>query len=416
MTLPLSPLDLTILLAYLLAAVGLGLWLGRGQRDIGEYLLGGRNLPWWAVLGSIVATETSTATFLSVPGLAFAAGGDLTFLQLALGYIIGRVAVVVLFLPRYFEGTLFTSYEVLHRRFGGATKQTASLMFLVTRNAADGLRLYLAAIALEKAVGIPLTQSVIIMGVVTILYTVFGGMKSVVWNDCIQFVVYIAGALLAAWVIINGLPGGLEQITTFATQHGKFTLFNVSLDPTEPYTIWAGIIGGAFLTLGTHGTDQLMVQRYLSARSRRDAARAVLASGFVVLAQFALFLFIGVGLAAWYAEFPLPEPIEKGDEAFAEFIVAELPPGAVGLVLAAVFSAAMSTLSSSLNSSATAAVNDLYRPWRERREMRDKRREVRDEGREPDSTAGGIHGPTGSRLSTLDSRLADRHLMWVSRA
>ncbi|MBW3597333.1 MAG: transporter, partial [Planctomycetes bacterium] len=201
MTPNLSSLDVAVLLAYLAAAVGLGLWLGRGQRDLGDYLLGGRNLPWWAVLGSIVATETSTATFLSVPGLAVAAGGDLTFLQLALGYVIGRVAVVWLFLPRYFEGTLFTSYEVLHRRFGGATKQTASLMFLVTRNAADGLRLYLAAIALEKAAGIPLMQSVVVMGAATILYTFFGGMKSVVWNDCIQFVVYIAGAVLAGVVI-----------------------------------------------------------------------------------------------------------------------------------------------------------------------------------------------------------------------
>ena len=362
MTLAIDGIDVTILILYLAAVVVFGLWVGRGQRDATGFLLGGRNLPWWGVLLSIVATETSTVTFLSVPGVAFALGGDLTFLQLTIGYIIGRFIIVFLFLPHYFRGDLFTAYEVLDRRFGGTTKKTASVLFLITRNLADGLRLFLTAIVLQHVIGLELWLCVVAIGVLTIIYTFVGGMKSVVWNDCIQFFVYIAGALLAGGVILAGLPGGWSELAAFASDEGKFQLFNFSLDPTVPYTFWSGIFGGIFLTLATHGTDQLMVQRYLAAGSRKLAARALAASGFVVCGQFALFLLIGVGLACFYNVNPPDVPFERADEVFSRFIVDHLPVGIVGITLAAVFSAAMSTLSGSLNSSAAAAVNDLYLP------------------------------------------------------
>ena len=357
-----SPIDLGVLAAYLAATVAFGMWIGRGQRTVSDYLLGGRDLPWWAVLGSIIATETSTATFLSVPGIAYARGGDLRFLQLALGYIVGRIVVVTLLLPHYFRGELFTAYQVLDRRFGGATKQAASLLFLVARNIGDGLRLYLAAIALREFAGFSLPVSVAVIGAATIVYTVFGGIKSVVWNDCIQLVVYLLGAVLAFAIILQRLPGGGEQFVAFATTHDKLRMFDFSFDWTQAYTFWAGLIGGGFLTLATHGTDQMMVQRYLSARSQRDAGRAVILSGFAVFLQFALFLLLGVGLAAYYDVYPPETEIAKGDVAFARFIANVLPVGVVGITLAAVFSAAMSTLSSSLNSSASAVVNDFYRP------------------------------------------------------
>ncbi len=362
MNLAIHSIDATVLILYLLAVVLFGLWIGRGQRDAAGFLLGGRNLPWWGVLFSIVATETSTVTFLSIPGVAFAIGGDLTFLQLTTGYIIGRFIVVFLFLPHYFRGDLFTAYEVLDRRFGGTTKKTASVLFLITRNLADGLRLFLTAIVLQHVVGLELWICVVAIGVVTILYTFVGGMKSVVWNDFIQFFVYMIGAFLAASVILGGLPGGWSDLAAYASEEGKFRLFNFSLDPSVPYTFWSGIFGGVFLTLATHGTDQLMVQRYLAAGSRKMAARALGISGFIVCAQFALFLLIGVGLACYYNVNPPEVPFERNDEVFARFIVGHLPVGIVGITLAAVFSAAMSTLSSSLNSSATAAVNDLYLP------------------------------------------------------
>lgn len=368
MNLAIGGIDAAVLIAYLLGVVLLGVWLGRGQRNVSDYLLGGRSLPWWGVLLSIVATETSTVTFLSIPGLAFdPKQGSLRFLQLTFGFIVGRYVIVFLFLPHYFRGKLFTAYEVLHRRFGGATKQAASLLFLVTRNLADGLRLYLAAMVLKKVIGLDLSICIVLIGITTIVYTFSGGMKSVVWNDCIQFVVYMSGALLAAAVILAKLPGGFAQLSEFAAGHGKFRLLDFSLDLTRPYTFWAGLIGGLFLALGTHGTDQLMVQRYLAARSRKDAGRALALSGFMVCGQFALFLLLGVGLACFYQLNPPATPFQKNDEVFAAFIVNYMPVGVgiIGVLLAAVFSAAMSTLSSSLNSSAAAAVNDFYLPlWR----------------------------------------------------
>ena len=377
--LAISPFDAAVVLAYLAGMVLFGVWLGRGQRDVAGYLLGGRNLPWWAVLLSIVATETSTVTFLSIPGLAFNPdGGNFLFLQLTAGYIIGRLVIVFLFLPSYFRGELFTAYEVLQRRFGGATKQTASLLFLVTRNLSDGLRLFLTAIVLQQILGLGLSVCIVLVGLSTIVYTFAGGMKSVVWNDCIQFAVYIAGAALALVVILAmlgggwthfseflaNLPHGWNRLADFAQQHHKFRLLDFSLDPTRPYTLWSGLLGGTFIALATHGTDQLMVQRYLSARSQKEAGRALALSGLVVCGQFALFLLIGVALACFYDRFPPQTPFPRGDEVFPAFIVDHLPVGTVGIVVAAVFAAAMSTLSSSLNASAAAAVNDFYLPWR----------------------------------------------------
>lgn len=362
-----STIDTAIVVVYFSAMMAMGIWLGRGQRDLSAYLLGGRNLPWWAILGSIVATETSTATFLSVPGIAFAAGGDFRFLQLAFGYIIGRIAVSMFLLPLYFRGNLYTAYEVLQVRFGGGTKQVASLLFLVTRNLGDGLRLFLTGIVLEKVAGIDLALCIVLIGIATIIYTFFGGMRAVVWSDCIQFVVYMLGGAIATVLIIRAIDGGWETLSTYAAENNKLRLFDFRWHSTkdfwfwgETYTFWAGLLGGATLTLGTHGTDQMMVQRYLSARSQPDAARAVILSGFVVTAQFALFLFLGVALACFYATVRPGVTFDRGDEVFATFIVNEMPVGLVGLTLAAVFSAATSTLSSSLSSSASSAINDLY--------------------------------------------------------
>ncbi|MFO7904634.1 MAG: sodium:solute symporter [Planctomycetota bacterium] len=362
MNLAIGEIDATVVVVYLLGVVLFGLWIGRGQRTASGFLLGGRKLPWWGVLFSIVATETSTVTFLSIPGVAFAVGGDLTFLQLTIGYIVGRFIVVWLFLPHYFRGELFTAYQVLDRRFGGGTKKTASVLFLITRNLADGLRLFLTAVVLDQVIGLDLSVCIVIIGLVTIVYTFCGGMKAVVWNDCIQFIVYMLGAAAAAGVILHSLPGGWAQFTQFAAEEGKFRLFDFTIDLGLKYTFWSGLIGGVFLALATHGTDQLMVQRYLAAGNQKGAGRALMISGFVVCAQFAVFLLIGIGLACFYQFSPPATAFSRGDQVFARFIVDHLPVGVTGITVAAVFSAAMSTLSSSLNSSAAAAVNDLYRP------------------------------------------------------
>ncbi len=323
-------------------------------------MVGGRDIPWWALLFSIVATETSTVTFLSIPGFAYAR--DLTWLQIAIGFVAGRFAVRWLLLPGYFAGSFFTAYEVLGARFGGAVKPLASMLFMVTRSLADGLRLFLTAIVVQEMAGVSLASAIAIVGVTTILYTVVGGMRAVVWTDVAQFVVYIAGAAVALALLLRGFPGGGEALLRLARAEGKLRVFDLTPSLTNPYVLWAGLFGGMFLNIGSHGADQLLVQRYFCARSESEAGKALWMSGLVVLAQFALFLLIGVALWGHYRLAPPALPFDHPDRVFVRFIVDEMPTGVLGLVVGAIFAAAMSTLSSSLNASATAAVNDLYRP------------------------------------------------------
>jgi SSS family solute:Na+ symporter len=352
--------DLLILLAYMAGVVVLGTWVGRATRSAADFMVGGRDLPWWVILFSIVATETSTVTFLSIPGFAF--GRDMTWLQIVIGFVVGRFLVSFLLLPQYFKGNFYTAYEVLDQRFGGATKQTASLIFIITRSLADGFRLFLSAIVLQEMTGIPMYWAVIVIGIATIVYTYFGGMRAVLWTDFVQFTVYMGGALLALSLLLNKLPGGWSQLVSFGEAADKFRVFDFALDWSEPYGFWAGLIGGMFITLGSHGVDQMMVQRYLSARSLSDARKALITSGFVIFAQFALFLIIGIGLFCFYQLFPPEVAFERTDRVFARFILDHMPVGVLGILLGAIFAAAMSTLSSSLNSCATAAANDIYFP------------------------------------------------------
>ncbi|MEM6472128.1 MAG: sodium:solute symporter [Planctomycetota bacterium] len=363
---PVERVDLVVFLAYLGLVVTLGCWVGRGAKDLSSYLLGDRDLPWWAILGSIVATETSTVTFLSVPGIAFAEDGNMTFLQLTFGYIIGRVLVSLLLLPKYFQGSIFSAYEVLEKEYGVATKRVAAAIFLVARNSGDALRLFLTAVVLEAMFDLSIGWSIALIGSLTIGYTLFGGMKAVVWNDCLQLLVYMLGGGLIVFVIAGRLSEGFDSVIEFGAKTGKFQLLDLEWDLSNPFTLWAGLIGGVFLSLGTHGVDQMLVQRYLAARSRRHASSALIASGIVICIQFAFFLFLGVALAAYYHQ---PEFTTDGqselaaDQVLARFIVEDLPGGMglIGFILAGVFAAAMSTLSSSLNSSATIVINDFLK-------------------------------------------------------
>lgn len=365
----LHPLDLIIIVVYMLGTLAVGWWFSRKQRNIRDYFLSGNDTPWWALMGSIVATETSTVTFISVPAFAFAAnangvGGNFTFLQLVIGYMIGRFIIVALFIPLYFKGELFTVYQVLDQRFGGRVKRTAASLFLVTRSIADGIRLFLTAIVLVALTGWADPVSILIIGVVTIAYTYLGGMAAVIWTDAIQLVVYLVGAVVAALVLLGKIPGGWNEVVAVGTELHKFDFFDFTFDLSRSYTFWSGVIGGAFLTTATHGTDQLMVQRYLCARNAKQATAALLTSGAVIFAQFILFLLIGTMLFVFYQKAAVlpPEVAAKADRVFPHFIVTQLPNGLVGLVVAAIFAAAMSTLSSSLNSLSATAVTDFYRP------------------------------------------------------
>ena len=360
-----SVVDSVIVVVYVLLTLCLGIWIGRGPTNLSGFLVGDRSLPWYAVLGSIVATETSAVTFLSIPGVIFAAGGNCSFLQLAIGFVLGRLIVIAWLMPGYFRGEILTAYEILHQRFGGLTQRTASLIFMLTRTIADGLRLYLTGLVLNKVTNFDTSLCVLLMGVATIVYSSLGGIKSVVWNDCIQLIVYLIGAVVAIGVIANGLPNGIQGIVDYGNQERKFDMVQWAFS-LKTENIWAGVIGGCFLCLATHGTDQMMVQRYLCSRNEGQARLALGLSGPFIFLQFALFLFVGVGLAAFYAQ-GLTKPAEVKDQVFALFIVQDMPIGICGITLAAVFSVAMSTLSSSLSGSASAIVNDFIKPAKERR-------------------------------------------------
>jgi solute:Na+ symporter, SSS family len=356
-----NPIDLTVIAAYIAGCTALGAWLGSRSQGLKGYFLAESDIPVWAVMISIVATETSTATFLSVPGVAY--NTDFTFLQLAFGYILGRVIVAAVLLPAYFRGRILTAYQLLQDRFGGPTRTTASVLFLLARSLGDGLRLFLAATVLQHLTGWSTAMAIVAVAAITVVYTFIGGMKAVIWTDVIQFSVYIIGAIVALMILVGRLPGGWAELLHTASEGNKFRLFDFSTDLKVKFTFWSGLIGGMVLNTATHGADQMMVQRYLSARSQRQAAIALVASGFVILAQFALFLFIGASLWVFYGVFPPTGGIVRSDEAFTYFIIHYLPTGVLGLVIAAIFSAAMGTLAGSLNSSASSIVNDLYRPF-----------------------------------------------------
>ena len=373
-----SWIDFAVLALYLAGIVVFGSWFAKSHKDVRDYFVSGGAIPWWAIMGSIVATETSTVTFISVPGYAYTT--NFTFLQLVMGYMIGRLAVSVLFIPAYFRGEIITVYQLLGTRFGTPVKRLASSLFLATRTLADGFRLFATGLVLAALLratpGLDaystytiLVASVLIMGIATIIYTYEGGMTAVIWTDVIQLVIYLIGAVLAALILIQRVPGGWTEISSSAAAAGRFKLWDFTFDVTRSYTFWSGIIGGAFLTTATHGTDQLMVQRYFCAKSPGDARKALLWSGVVVFAQFALFLLIGAMLWVYYSGYAPQETAEfmrdgriLGDRIFPTFIVHHLPHGAVGLVMAAIFAAAMSTLASSLNSSSAAAMTDFYIP------------------------------------------------------
>jgi SSS family transporter len=367
MTSELATVDVAIVLLYVLGTIALGAWFSLRQQNLNTYFVGDRNVSWWLVLVSIVATETSTVTFLSIPGLGFRS--NFMFLQLAFGYIVGRILIAGFLVPQYLRGELMSAYQLLQQRFNRSVQRTASGLFLLTRVIADGLRLYLAALLLQQFTGWNGEASTLVIGAATIFYTLLGGVQAVIWTDLIQFVVYIAGALVAAFCIVHLIPGGASGYLAAGEQADKFALLNFSTDLGEKYTIWTGLIGGAFLTMGSHGADQMMVQRYFCSRSLTQARTALVLSGFVVLLQFLLFLSIGAGLFVLHQQGTLRlPPGAKNDEVFGIFIVHFLPHGVIGLVIAAVLAASMSTLSSSLNSSASAFVGDFYRPMRPNRE------------------------------------------------
>lgn len=372
-------IDYLVLILYLAGVAFLGLKVSGKQASTKDYFLGGDGIPWWAVLFSVVATETSTLTFISIPAVAY--GGNLTFLQITLGYLLGRILVAAFFLPKYYEGEMYTAYQFLEKRFGPSMRNATSTTFMITRLLADGVRLFATAIplAIILRIGGAFTGwgdielyllSITVISLITLVYTFFGGIKAVVWMDVVQMAVYLGGAGIAMFILLNQLPDGWQTVVAFAEPGNKFQFFRSGFDLSfkefiaQPYTFFTALIGGAVFSLASHGTDQLLVQRLLATGNLKSGQKALIWSGAVVILQFALFLVIGLMLYAFYESASADAlGLATNDEIFAKFIVEQLPVGISGLIVAALFAAAMSSLSSSLNSLASATTYDLYKPY-----------------------------------------------------
>ena len=352
--------DLAVIVVYLLGITAFGARFRKSQHSLKDYFLGGRTVPWWAIALSIVSAETSILTIIGTPGIAYY--GNLGFLQVVFGYLLARVVISTLLLPHYFKGELFTAYQLIERRFGPRLKLVTAATFLVIRSVAEGVRVFAIAILVSVVLGTGELASVLLITALTLFYTFEGGLTAVIWTEVIQMCIYIAGALLSFWMLLQLVPGGWGEVVALAGEHGnKLAVFDFTFSVTKTYTFWAGILGGMFLTTASHGTDQLMVQRLLAARDERQSRRALFASWVVILFQFTLFLLIGVMLFAYYQHFPPAQPFPRPDAIFPIFIAERFPPVLAGLVVAAILAAAMANLSAALNALASTSVVDFYR-------------------------------------------------------
>src|SRR5213595_3962817 len=354
-------LDVAVIVAYFAAVMVFGLVLAGRQRDATDYFLGHRGLPWWALMLSVVATETSAVTVISVPGIA--ARGDLTFLQIAFGYLVGRITVAGLLLPGYFEGTQDTAYQRLEHRFGQAARRTASGVFLFTRALADCVRIFATAIPLAIVTHWSLAAGILAIGIVTVIYTWVGGLRAVVWVDVIQLGIYLVGGV-ATLVVATQLAGGAGAFAR-AWDAGKLVTLDFTPSFKVLYTFWGGVLGGALLAGASHGTDHLIVQRLLAARGLKDAQRALIGSGVFIILQFALFLLVGTSLLLAGAD----DGVMRGDAIYPTFIATHLPPGIAGLAVGGILAAAMSSHASAVNSLASASTHDFYAPLTGRNDM-----------------------------------------------
>ena len=364
--------DLAVILAYLVGITLFGAQFRGSQKTLRDYFLGGRNTPWWAIAFSIVSAETSTLTVIGTPAISY--HGNFGFLQVVFGYLLARIVIVTLLLPHYFRGEMFTAYELMQRRFGGRIRRFTAGSFLALRAMAEGVRVFAISIVISIVLGTGEAVSIFLIVCLTLFYTFEGGLTAVIWTDVVQMILYVAGAVLSLFVILGHIPGGWDHVMTVAGT--KFTVFDLRTDFLAPdffsrtYSVWAGVIGGCFLTTASHGTEQLMVQRLLAARNEGESRKALLASWGVILFQFALFLLIGVLLFVYYQDAHLPPP-NPPDRIYPAFVWSHLPPGVAGLIIAAILAAAMSNLSAALNSLASTTVMDFLKPL-SRRERSDE--------------------------------------------
>lgn len=361
--------DLAVIAAYLIGITWFGAQFKDKQKSLRDYFLGGKTAPWWAIAFSIVSAETSTLTVIGTPAISFS--GNFGFLQLVFGYLLARIVISLLFLPHYFKGELFTAYELMQRRFGQRLRKLTAGLFLLLRALAEGVRVFAISIVVSIVLDTGELVSITVIVALTLFYTFEGGMTAVIWTDVVQMFLYVAGAIVSLFVILGKIPDGWTYVAAAADVAGKFQVLDFSFSPamaffSKTYTFWAGILGGCFLTTASHGTEQLLVQRLLSAKNEGEARKALFASWAVIFFQFTLFLVIGVILWVYYRDANLAVP-EKPDRIYPQFIWDNLPVGVAGLVIAAVLAAAMSNLSAALNSLASTTIMDFYKLGRPNR-------------------------------------------------
>jgi len=359
--------DWLVIVLYLIFTTVLGGLLAGKQASMKDFFLGGRKLPWPAVCGSIIATELSAATFLIAPALVFSAGGDMTYIQLAFGTIVARFIIGYFFIPVYYRREIYSPYEYMGWQLGPRVRNLTTGLFMIGGILAQGARVYIAAKALQVITGTDVATSIVIIGVVSVGWTIMGGITTVIWTDAIQFVLFVFGAVAALAFAAATIDGGLLAIVTEACRAGKLRAIDLSFDPKEAYTLWCGLIGFSFLTLASHGTDQLLVQRMFTCRSERHARKAVVWSGLSQVVTY-LLLFVGAAIFVYYRHVPLTasERVVIDDDSmkvFAVYIVNVMPPLLSGLLMAAIFATAISTLDSLLAALSQSTISILYKPW-----------------------------------------------------
>jgi len=352
-------LDLSVIALYLAGITWFGARFRKSQHTLKDYFLGGKTAPWWAIALSIVSAETSTLTVIGTPVLSFQ--GNFGFLQVVLGYLLARIVISALFLPAYFRGEMFTAYELMRRRFGERIRRLTAGTFLILRALAEGVRVVAISLVIAIILGTGEKTSIVAILCLTLFYTYEGGMTAVIWTDVIQMFLYVVGALVSLFVILRDIPGGWTHVAAVGAAAGKFQIFDFGFSFTRPYTFWAGVLGGCFLTTASHGTEQLLVQRLLAARNERQSRAALMASWVVIFVQFTLFLIIGVCLYTFYSDRGSQPPAVL-DKIYPLFIWEHLPTGIAGLVIAAILAAAMSNLSAALNSLSSTTVMDFIKP------------------------------------------------------
>lgn len=348
-------IDLSIIFLSFILLFVFALRFGKYQKNSNDYFLGKKDIPWWVICGSIVATETSTLSFIGVPAISFF--GNLNFVQLLLGYILGRFIVSIFFLPQYFKGNLSTSYEFLEHHYSGKSRKITSVLFLITRLLGDGVRLFATAIPLKLLTGWSNEVTIVIIISVTIIFTLIGGIKTIVWTDFIQLIIYMGGAYITYTYLIDHFPSFTDALLSVPPE--KLMLFDFSFSFENAYSFYSALFGGILLTISSHGTDQLIVQRVLTSKHLKDGQKALVGSGFLVLFQLCFFLILGLLFYAFYMQEDLFASIQNKNDILPYYVVHYLPEGISGLIIASIFAAAISTLSSSLSAMASASIFDF---------------------------------------------------------